>query len=284
MSLITPIQSPLLASHDVQLDLLRLDRIHPQISGNKWFKLKYNLAQAKREQKRLLVSFGGAYSNHLHALAFAGKQEGLSTLGYIRGEEVSNTTLNDCKQWGMDLRFISRQDYRSKSDHAFISSLKIEHPEGFFIPEGGSNELGLKGCNEILSLCDTTMYDYITCAVGTGTTLAGIAQSLLPHQHAIGFTAMKGGEYLNAFLKEQLSHSRWSLETEYAFGGFGKKNEAVIQLLNEFKNTHHVELDFVYTAKMMAGLIDKIQQKHFPKGAKILAIHTGGIQGNRSLS
>lgn len=284
MELITPILSSLIESHGIQLDLLRIDLLHPHISGNKWFKLKYNIDHAKLEHKNTLVSFGGPYSNHLHALAFAGKEAGFSTIGYIRGEEVSNSTLQDCKEWGMDLQFISRHEYRSKSDEAFLADIQRQHSDSMIIPEGGSNELGLKGCREILSLCDTTSYNYITCAVGTGTTFAGIAQSLLPHQHAIGFTAMKGGAYLQESLAQYIPHSRWSLETEYHFGGFGKMHAEVLHLIRNFKESNHVELDFVYTAKMICGIMDKIRKNHFDSGSKILSIHTGGVQGNRSMA
>lgn len=284
LPLITSIESSLLQRKGIQLDMLRIDLIHPHISGNKWFKLKYNIDFATQAQKSSLVSFGGAYSNHLHALAYAGMQAQLPTIGYVRGEEVENATLSDCKNWGMDVHFISRQNYKSKLESDFMNELQLKHPNSMIIPEGGSNELGLKGCSEILSVCDTTSYDYIAAPIGTGTTFAGIANSMQTHQHAIGFTAMKGGSYLAQSLTSIIPHTRWTLETEFAYGGFGKINEEVIELLSEFKSKHGIELDFVYTAKMMSGIMEKIEKNDFPEGSKILAIHTGGKQGNRSLA
>ena len=283
MSLISHIQLPLLDALEIELDLLRLDQIHPQISGNKWFKLKYNIESAISDQKSAIVTFGGAYSNHLHALAFAGKEAGMPTIGYVRGENIFNATLQDCKNWGMQLHFMSRADYRHKSDTDFIETLQQQHPDAIIIPEGGSNELGLKGCHEILSLGDYTSYHYIACAIGTGTTFVGIAQSLDLHQHAIGFTAMKGGEYLIPHIEKQLDHTRWTIETEFAYGGFGKKDKRVLELIADFNHNQGIELDFVYTGKMLCGLLEKIRLNPMPKGTKILTIHTGGVQGNRSL-
>jgi 1-aminocyclopropane-1-carboxylate deaminase len=282
IELISPILHPLLCEYGIQLDMLRLDLLHPAISGNKWFKLKYNIEYALEHNFTSLVSFGGAYSNHLHAMAYAGKEAGLKTIGYIRGEEVQNPTLMGCKDWGMKLHFVSRTDYKHKNELEFLETLQQMHPDAYIIPEGGSNSLGLKGCLEIVTVSDTSQYDHICCAVGTATTLTGIAQSLLPHQSAIGFTAMKNGSYLKDTISLTVNHHRWDLETEYHFGGFGKKNHSLVDFIHSFKLEQNIELDIVYTAKMMIGLLDLIQQHKFRSGSKILAIHTGGIQGNRS--
>lgn len=279
---ITSIQESILEPYNLQLDILRIDLLHPTISGNKWYKLKYNIAHAKDLKKNLLISFGGAYSNHLHALAFAGEQANIPTLGIVRGEQVDNDTLNDCKKWGMQLKFISRLNYKKKDTKEFTDKLLNEYPNAFIIPEGGSNELGIKGCTEIVSACDTSMYDFIVCAIGTGTTFAGVVNSLRIHQHAIGFTAMKNGEYLIPHIKSLVATQNWSIETQYAFGGFGKIQKEVTSWIQAFEQKHGLEFDFVYTAKMTKGLMHKIHENYFPKGSKILAIHTGGTQGNRS--
>ena len=283
IELISSIHHPLLCEYGIQLDMLRLDLLHPAISGNKWFKLKYNIEYALEHNFTCLVSFGGAYSNHLHAMAYAGKEAGLKTIGYIRGEEVQNPTLKDCKDWGMELHFISRNDYKNKNENEFLETLQQMHPDAYIIPEGGSNPLGLKGCREIVSITDTSHYDTFCCAVGTATTFIGLAQSIQAHQSAIGFTAMKNGSYLNDTISPAVNHNRWHLETDYHAGGFGKKNNTLVDFIHSFKLEQNIELDIVYTAKMMTGIFDLIQQHKFQSGTKILAIHTGGLQGNRSI-
>jgi len=268
---------------DYGLDLLRLDLLHPAISGNKWYKLRYNLAEAIRQGANSLLSFGGAWSNHLHALAFAGRQAGLSTIGYVRGEAVMNPTLRDCADWGMQLHFVSRETYRHKQEVDFLQELQQAHPGAYLIPEGGSNTLGLKGCREILPANLAAPYDLIACAVGTGTTLAGIAQALEPGPSLLGFTVMKQGEYLNETLQPLIPHSRWRLETRFHGGGFGKIQPALRDFMRDFYLLNQVETDRVYTAKMLLGLREMIRQEELNPNLRILAIHTGGLQGNRSL-
>jgi 1-aminocyclopropane-1-carboxylate deaminase len=281
MKFISPINHSLLEKNNLQLDMLRLDTIHPAISGNKWFKLKYHLEDAREKSKKSLLSFGGAYSNHLHALAFAGKKYGYKTIAYVRGEEVSNPTLKDCKTWGMELHFISRAQYQLKDDEVFIQALQERLPESLIIPEGGKSEYGILGCREIMTLTDTAKYDIITCAIGTATTFIGISQSLLPHQFAIGYTAMKQGEYLHDIIVKNIQHDRWQLVADYHFGGFAKITDELKDYMQIFYLENDIELDRVYNAKMIAGLFDMIGKGMFEKGKKILAIHTGGLQGNR---
>lgn len=268
---------------DYGLELLRLDVLHPAISGNKWYKLRYNLEEAIRQGASSLLSFGGAWSNHLHALAFAGQQAGLSTIGYVRGEAVMNPTLRDCADWGMQLHFVSRETYRHKQEVDFLQELQQTHPGAYLIPEGGSNALGLKGCREILPENLASQYDLIACAVGTGTTLAGIAQTLEPGPSLLGFTVMKQGEYLNETLQALIPHARWRLETRFHGGGFGKIQAALHDFMQEFYLLNQVETDRVYTAKMLFGLREMIRQEALDPNLRILAIHTGGLQGNRSL-
>ncbi|MBK7041095.1 MAG: pyridoxal-phosphate dependent enzyme [Bacteroidetes bacterium] len=272
----------LLTEKNTHIDLLRLDLWHPAISGNKWFKLKYNLEQARKENKRGLLSFGGAYSNHLHALAYAGKEFSFHTVGIIRGEEVMNDTLSDCKKWGMELHFISRSEYKKKYDPLFLDTIQCQYPHHYIIPEGGNNALGMLGCKEILKDIDLSPYQYIACAIGTGATFTGLIESALPQQHLIGFAALKNGHYLNEEILKNTHKANWEIKHEYHFGGFAKSNISLLEWMKQFKEHHGIELDFIYTAKMMYGLFDIVHKDGF-NNSRILAIHTGGLQGNRGL-
>jgi len=267
---------------NLQLVIKREDQIHPQISGNKYRKLKYNLIEATEMGFRTLLTFGGAYSNHISATAAAGKAFGLKTLGIIRGEELKdkielNPTLVFAKQSGMLLKFVSREAYRNKNSKGFIEQLKIEFGDFYLIPEGGTNPLAVKGCEEILSESDKT-FDYICCAVGTGGTISGLINCSKPSQQILGFPALKG-DFLKEDIGKFVHKTNWKLIIDYHFGGFAKINDALISFINEFKKTYHIPLDPIYTGKMMFGLFDLIRNGYFPKGSKILAIHTGGLQG-----
>lgn len=263
--------------------MLRLDLLHPVISGNKWYKLKYNIEEAIRENKKTLLSFGGAYSNHLHAMAYAGKQFGLKTIGIIRGEAVINETLTDCKEWGMDLHFISRSQYKNKTEENFWSEIQTSFPGAYLIPEGGNNDLGIKGCKEILQTIDIAKYDIITCAVGTAATYTGLIEASLSSQSLLGFLAIKSGEYLRHEIENKTSKRNWDLITDFHFGGFAKKNLALLSFMEDFKTTQSIPLDFIYNGKMMYGLFEMIAQGSTFDSKKILVVHTGGLQGNRSL-
>lgn len=270
--------------HQVQIDILRLDQLHPQISGNKWFKLKYNLDESINLNAKEILSFGGAYSNHLHALAFAGKEYGIKTIGIIRGNEVLNDTLNDCKNWGMELHFISRENYRHKTDEEFLQSIQSEFPNAYIIPEGGNNALGRKGCEEILSGIDLSSYSHICCAIGTGATFSGIINSSIPSNHILGFSSLKNGLYLEDEIRNWTHHTNWFMIHDYHFGGFGKRTNELIQFMNEFNQLFNIDLDIVYTSKMLFGVFDLIVKNYFNTNSKILVIHSGGVQGNCSLS
>ena len=255
---------------------------HPIVSGNKLRKLKYNLIEAEKANKTVILTFGGAYSNHISAVAAAGKLLGFKTIGVIRGEELvskvdGNPTLRYAQQCGMTLSFVTREQYRCKTQNDFILELKKQYGDFYLIPEGGTNMLAIKGCEEILTSIDMD-YDYICCSVGTGGTISGIINSAFPHQKILGFPALKGD-----FLKEEISkfakHSNWELITDYHFGGYGKLNSTLITFINEFKRTHDIQLDPIYTGKMIFGISDLLKKDYFPKHSKILAIHTGGLQG-----
>jgi 1-aminocyclopropane-1-carboxylate deaminase len=288
---------------NVELYVLRLDLMHPFVNGNKWFKLKYNLKAAKEKNIKTLLTFGGAYSNHIYATAAAGNLFGFETIGIIRGEEnlPLNPTLDFVTGQGMRLVYVDRQTYRNKHTEKFQEVLKNRFGDFFLIPEGGSNLNGVRGCTEILSNSLPLArggsgwgnnFDIICLACGTGTTFAGIALSLNTNQHLIGFPVLKGGDFLKSeietFIAEYLSTNSpvpgdksmsWELISNYHFGGYAKVNQELITFKKWFEKVHKIPLDYVYTAKMFYGVIDLIKQGHFDK-CRILMVHTGGLQGN----
>jgi 1-aminocyclopropane-1-carboxylate deaminase len=273
--------------NSISVQIKREDLIHPFVSGNKFRKLKYNLLQAKEENQETLLTFGGAFSNHIAAVAFAGKENGFKTIGIIRGDELGrkiaeNPTLSFAQNCGMQLEFISREEYRLKSESSFLENLKAKFGSFYHIPEGGTNALAIKGCQEILTE-DDAEFDYICCSIGTGGTISGIINSVLPHQKVLGFPALKGD-----FLKEEIhnftQNENWEVITEYHFGGYGKVNEALIGFINQFYTENQIPLDPIYTGKMVFGVIDLIKKNYFPAKSKILLIHTGGIQGIQGMN
>lgn len=273
----------------VTLYLLRLDLLHQHISGNKWYKLKYNIAEMQKRNQRTLLTFGGAYSNHIAATAYAGKYYAIKTIGVIRGEEQFplNPTLNFAKDCGMQLHYISREDYKQKNSSEFLYQLKKKWGNFYLLPEGGANQLGLKGCKEIVKEIDIS-FQYITCACGTGTTLAGIISSLKENQYAIGFSSLKGGNFLaddirNMLQTEQKDNCNWHIETQYHFGGYAKMTKDLTDFILNFKLKHCIQLDPIYTAKMMVGIYDQIQKDCFPKNSVIIAVHSGGLQGIKGM-
>jgi 1-aminocyclopropane-1-carboxylate deaminase/D-cysteine desulfhydrase-like pyridoxal-dependent ACC family enzyme len=280
--LISNINIKTVQDKNIHLDLLRLDLIHPEISGNKWFKLKYNIAFAIENNFKSIVSFGGAYSNHLHALAFAGKEFNIKTIGIIRGEAVENQTLQDCKKWGMDIHFISREQYREKDEVHFLKTIQEEFKTSYIIPEGGNNMLGQKGCVEILSPAKKEKYDLFCCSIGTGATFTGIVNALGGEKKAMGFSAIKNGHYLANEIQQQTPYSNFELQYDYHFGGFAKINDHLKTFMQQFKSEQSYELDRVYTGKMMFGILDLIEKNSIQENTQILAIHTGGLQGNRT--
>lgn len=260
----------------------REDLIHPFISGNKFRKLKYNLLQAQSEGKTRLLTFGGAFSNHIAAVAAAGKEFNFETIGVIRGDELSskideNPTLAFAQECGMHFDFVSREKYRTKDTLSFIDELKEAYGDFYLLPEGGTNALAVKGCEEILTVADSS-FSHVCCAVGTGGTISGIINSVLPSQKIIGFPALKG-LFLSDDIRKFVTNEHWELVHDYHFGGYGKINEDLIRFINWFYQETNIPLDPIYTGKMMYGLFDLINKGYFPKEAKILVIHTGGIQG-----
>jgi 1-aminocyclopropane-1-carboxylate deaminase len=271
----------------ISLEIKREDLLHPFISGNKFRKLKYNLLQAKAENQETVLTFGGAYSNHIAAVAYAGKEQGFKTIGVIRGEELGdkieeNPTLKFAQECGMQFEFVTREAYRFKTEVDFITNLQQKFGSFFLVPEGGTNEYAIKGCEEILTEEDAT-FDFICCAVGTGGTISGIINSALPHQKILGFPALKG-DFLKEEIRKFAVNENWELITDYHFGGYGKINNELIQFINQFYLQTQLPLDPIYTGKMVFGVIDLIQKNYFPNNAKILLIHTGGLQGIQGMN
>ena len=267
---------------NITLFIKREDLLHPEMSGNKIRKLKNNLVQAKKENKNTLLTFGGAFSNHILAVAAAGKERGFKTIGIIRGEELQekieqNQTLLKAQNFGMFLEFLTRQEYRLKNNPEFIMELEKKFGDFYLIPEGGTNELAVKGCEEIL-IAEDEKFDLICCAVGTGGTISGIINCSKDSQQVLGFPALKG-EFLREDIRSFVSKVNWELINAYHFGGYGKVTGELIQFINEFYQLYKIPLDPVYTGKMMFGVMDLIKKNYFPKNSKILIIHTGGLQG-----
>ena len=261
--------------------------MHPFISGNKYRKLKYNLIEAKKQEKTTLITFGGAYSNHIAAAAAAGSEFGFKTIGVIRGEELAdnleevllnNPTLNFASKHNMQFHFVSRSAYREKTSQEFIDNLKQQFGDFYLVPEGGTNTFAVKGCEEILTKQDE-IFNVICSSVGTGGTISGIINSTEKHQKTIGFSALKGDFLQNEIEKYVLTNKNWSLNTDYHFGGYAKVSETLINFINKFKQETGIPLDPVYTGKMLFGIVDLIKKGYFENGTSILAIHTGGLQG-----
>ncbi|WP_347050701.1 1-aminocyclopropane-1-carboxylate deaminase/D-cysteine desulfhydrase [Flavobacterium olei] len=268
--------------NNISLVIKREDLIHPFVSGNKFRKLKYNLLQAKAENKEIVLTFGGAFSNHIAAVAYAGKEQDFKTIGIIRGDELldkweENPTLKFAHENGMHFEFVSREDYRLKSEISFIEKLKQKFGDFYLVPEGGTNELAVKGCEEILTEEDSD-FNYVCCAVGTGGTISGLIKSAKENQRILGFPALKG-DFLQDEIRIFAKKDNWNLISDYHFGGYGKVNLELIEFINSFFEETNVPLDPIYTGKMVFGVIDLINKKYFPENSKILLIHTGGLQG-----
>jgi len=280
-----------------RLDMLRLDLLHPVISGNKWYKLKHNLQHALDAGYKTVLTFGGAYSNHLIATAAAAKENGIRSIGIIRGtyeESELTPTLNSCIDAGMKLVFVSKEDYSKKEDEAWLHDLRNRFDNPFIIPEGGANEWGRKGIEDIASLIPS-FYTHICVSIGTATTFIGLRNALPINQQLLGFAPMKNGIYLEDEIFKNLlpeKNGNWQLFDRWHFGGFGKYNDELIKFINDFYKINSIPLDMVYTAKMMHGIrslsfgepfkISKCEDSGEPT-ASVLCIHTGGLQGNASI-
>lgn len=286
---LTVINDPLFSQHGLQVIIKRDDLLHPVISGNKWRKLKYVLDHALKLGADTIVSMGGAYSNHLHALAYAGKALGLKTRGLVRGEAPTtlNPTLLDLQRWGMQLQFVSRSDYRQLRAYQAHDSLPGLQTGDYWLTEGGATELALRGVAEIITEIDCP-FDVLMTACGTGTTLAGLIASAPGAAKILGIAALKGGAYLNdeivKLLPAAYHHSEnWSLLTDYHHGGFAKTTPQLLDFISMFQHRHGIELEAVYTGKVLFALYDLAEQGYFAPRKRIVLLHTGGLQGARRL-
>ncbi|EAZ95671.1 putative D-cysteine desulfhydrase (DcyD) [Flavobacteria bacterium BAL38] len=272
----------------IELYMKRDDLLHPIISGNKFRKLKYNIEEAKRLGFATLLTFGGAFSNHILAVAGAGAEYGFTTIGVIRGEELEskiheNPTLVKAQELGMQFYFVSRSAYRDKESLSFIANLQKIFGNFYLLPEGGTNELAIKGCEEILTNEDKQFFTHVVSAVGTGGTFSGIINSSNEKQQLIGFSSLKGA-FLSDVIRNFVVKTNWDINDDYHFGGYGKVTDELIEFLNSFYNQTTIPLDPVYTGKMVFGVLDKIRNGYFPENSKILMIHTGGLQGIKGMN
>jgi 1-aminocyclopropane-1-carboxylate deaminase len=269
------------ADAGVNLYVKRDDLIHPVISGNKWRKLKYNLTQCLSENKKGIITFGGSHSNHLSATAYLCQQERLSCKLIVRGERARelSDTLTFCESSGAELIFESRENYRNKSNPAYMLELANKYPEYFIIPEGGANEFGIQGAAEIISEI-TIPFDFITVDCGTGATLSGMVKSLQPHQKAIGIQVLKADDFISAEVRKDYPDAEnFEVWTDYHFGGYAKYKPELIDFMRWFYQETNIKLDPIYTGKQFYAVIDQLKKGCFPEGSTIILTHTGGLQG-----
>lgn len=285
----TPLQKvddALLAERGINLFIKREDLNDPELSGNKLHKLKYNLFDAREKGYKKLLTFGGAYSNHIYALAAAGKRFGFETIGVIRGEEhlPLNPTLSFAKSCGMKITYMGRSVYRNKTSMEVQDKLFTDHNDFYLIPEGGTNELAVKGCSEIINSIEID-YDLICTACGTGGTLAGLVAGLSGNKSVLGFAILKGAAFLTDDVRKLLTDSgfshlyNWTINPDYHFGGYAKITADLIRFINNFEMNSGITLDPIYTGKMLFGIYDLIYRKLIKEGTTIVALHTGGLQG-----
>ncbi len=270
----------------IKLYLKRDDLIHPDVSGNKWRKLKYSLKEAKNLGKKTILTFGGAYSNHLYATAAAGNALGFKTIGVVRGEDASvrlSPTLAYCQEQNMHLHFVSRQEYRNRHDEQYLREISMQFDNPYMIPEGGTAALALKGVGEMTAEVEMHLGikpAYYATAAGTGGTAAGI---LSTGNNVLGFAALKGGDFLKGdietLLQGHVGLGNLQLMTEYHFGGYAKWTPELLAFMSEFYVKHGVQLEQVYTAKMLYGIYDLMDKSFFKPGDVVVAVHTGGLQG-----
>ncbi len=287
---IQELSADFLAAHHVRLFVKREDQIHPLIKGNKWYKLKYNIQEAQNQGSTKLLTFGGAFSNHIYASASAGKIFGLYTIGIIRGEQTLplNPILSHALNCGMQINYLDRATYRYKTDLSFIQSLRAQFGDFYLIPEGGTNDLAVKGTAEILQNIDTA-YDYVCCACGTGGTLAGLVvseNSILQKTQILGFSVLKGS-FLTAEVEKLLQSAEtratilhkktWSISEAYHFGGYAKTTPTLLDFVSHFNQQYQIPVEPIYTGKLFYGIFDLVKKGYFPPNSRILAIHSGGV-------
>ena len=278
--LITTETVPFLSQNGVNVHVLRMDKIHPVISGNKWFKLKFHLQKAIEGRYKAIVTFGGAFSNHIVASAAACAIYKIPSIGIIRGEEPSSYshTLLKAQQYGMRLHFLSRADYKLKTAPSIFAT-----DDYYIIPEGGYSREGTHGAATIPY--DKTAFDYILCAVGTGTMMAGLMNGKADQATVLGFSALKNHLLLEKEVQGLLINKDQpvAINHDYHFGGYAKQKPSLLQFMNGLFAATGIPTDFVYTGKLFYAVHDLIHQNYFPTGSRLLLVHSGGLQGNLSL-
>lgn len=290
MTILSPIEKlnhTIFDENQLHVYIKRDDLIHPIISGNKWRKLKYNLKQAKTNGYEGIMSFGGAYSNHIHALAYACQQHQIASVGIIRGENhyQSNATLSQAQKWGMKLTFVSRAEYKRRQDPSYISTLQNHYPNHLIIPEGGSNELALGGVGEIISeLSQQLTYDTLILPVGSGGTIAGLIKADNNKHRILGIAVLKQADYLkndiNTLInKPSATEENWQLLTNYHGGGYGTFSIEAAEKIAAFSKQNAIPFEPIYSGKMLLACLNLAEQGYFAKNERIVLLHTGGIQG-----
>lgn len=284
---LTPVHDDKLHQLRIKLYIKRDDLLHPVISGNKWRKLKYILDHALKLGASTLISMGGAFSNHLHALAFVGKCLNMKTIGYVRGELSNplNPTLIDLLDWGMELRFVSRSEYRQLRQYKHHNSLPGQFSDQYWIPEGGASDLALQGVSEIVDEIDMKL-DHLWVTCGTATTLAGLLSKASANCQVSGVAALKGAGFLANEVKRLLPNEpvpcQWQILLDYHFGGFAKSTPELQQFIKKFEDKHGIPLEPIYTGKLLYAVFDMLDKGYFKPGQSIVVLHTGGLQGARS--
>jgi 1-aminocyclopropane-1-carboxylate deaminase/D-cysteine desulfhydrase-like pyridoxal-dependent ACC family enzyme len=286
LAVIQPISKVWYKGKVAAIDMLRLDALHPVISGNKWYKLRLNLAYAKEHGRQTVVTFGGAWSNHLVATAYAAQHFGLKSVAIVRGRQEELTpTLQQCRHYGMELIFVTREDYSQRHQPEWAEQLVSHFDEIYIIPEGGANERGRAGAGLINRFVGNA-YTHIALAVGTGTTMAGLRNALRADQYMLGFVPMKQTHEQQHYIESHTNADKagsWTLIPDGVFGGFGKWNDALLAFMNDFHADNHIPLDVVYTSKMMYHLRQMLDDNYFSTHHRMLCIHSGGLQGNASV-
>ncbi|MGB5287004.1 MAG: pyridoxal-phosphate dependent enzyme [Ignavibacteriaceae bacterium] len=280
------VNDPVLKERKISLFIKREDLNHPHMSGNKWYKLKYNIQEAKEKGIDTLLTFGGAYSNHIYAVAAAGKIYNLNTIGIIRGEEYNplNPTLSFAKQNGMKIYYLDRASYRKKNSPEILNALIKKFGEFYLLPEGGTNEFAVKGCSEIIGKIGKD-FEYVCCPCGTGGTLAGLIAGLNGEKIALGFAVLKGATFLKENVDSLLTSfsepppKNWEINLDYHFGGYAKFNKQLLEFMERFSTQTRIPIEPIYTGKMLFGIYQLVENRFFKPETRVVAIHTGGLQG-----
>ncbi len=291
---VTTLTSSLYRRKGLDVRLLRLDQIGDGVSGNKWYKLQHNLLAAHQQGAARVLSFGGAWSNHIHALACAGHRFGIATVGVIRGEpeNASNPMLQDAQRWGMQLQFVSRAEYRRRHDTDYLQQLQQQWPGAWIVPEGGSNPLALKGLAGLVGQIQVQQLqpDYLITASGTGGTLAGLIAAAPASWRILGVAVLKGAGFLYQDVQQLLGRAgvqpqaHWAIDLQGHCRGYARTTPELLAFMADFEQQHQLSLEHVYTGKMLFRLEQLIEQGAFKPGSRILALHTGGLQGRRGLA